>query len=94
MLITLTVKNEDAGGHIHLRKVELDGETEIGSIHYENNQDKDWLLMVLMEGHPNVTLMGDNEKVADAPEGEYKPCCFFGAMIDALYDAEQKKNGT
>jgi hypothetical protein len=44
-----------------------------------------------MEGHPNVTLMGANEKAAEAPEGEYKPCCFFGAMIDALYDAELKK---
>ena len=91
MLITLTVKNEDQGGHIHLAKVDMDGEKEIGSIHYESEQDKEWLLMVLMDGHPNVTLMGANEKAAEAPEGEYKPCCFFGAMIDALYDAELKK---
>lgn len=91
MLITLTVKNEAQGGHIHLAKVDMDGEMEIGSLHYENEQDKEWLLMVLMEGHPNVTLMGANEKAAQAPEDEYKPCCFFGAMIDALYDAELKK---
>jgi len=45
-----------------------------------------------MDGHPNVSLMGANEKAAGAPEGEYKPCCFFGAMIDAMYEAEQKKN--
>ncbi len=91
MLITLTVENGPGGGHIHLRKVDMDGEHEIGSIHYESNQDKDWLLHVLMEGHPNVTLMGDNDKAVEAPEEEYKPCCFFGAMIDALYDAELRK---
>jgi hypothetical protein len=92
MLITITVKNEVQGGHIHLAKVDMGGEKDIGSLHYENEQDKEWLLKVLMEGHPNVTLMGANEKAAESPEGEYKPCCFFGAMIDALYDAEQKKN--
>ncbi len=91
MLITLTVKNEAQGGHIHLAKVDMEGEHEIGSLHYENEQDKEWLLMVLMDGHPNVTLMGANEKAAETPEGEYKPCCFFGAMIDAMYDAELKK---
>lgn len=91
MLITLSVKNEAQGGHIHLAKVDMDGEKEIGSLHYESEQDKEWLLMVLMEGHPNVTLMGANEKAAQAPEGEYKPCCFFGAMIDSLYEAELKK---
>ncbi|HNX47481.1 MAG TPA: hypothetical protein P5202_04430 [Methanomassiliicoccales archaeon] len=92
MLITLTVKNEAQGGHIHLAKVDMDGEKEIGSLHYENEEDKVWLLKVLMDGHPNVSLMGANEKAAGAPEGEYKPCCFFGAMIDAMYEAEQKKN--
>lgn len=91
MLITLTVKNEVQGGHIHLAKVDMDGEKEIGSIHYENEQDKEWLLKVLMDGHPNVTLMGTNEKAVEPTEGEYKPCCFFGAMIDAMYEAEQKK---
>jgi len=94
MLITLTVKNEAQGGHIHLRKVDMGGESEIGSIHYENEQDKEWLLMVLMQGHPNVTLMGANEKAAQAPEDEYKPCCFFGAMIDAMYEKEQKKDAS
>jgi len=94
MLITLTIKNEVQGGHIHLRKVEMDGEKEIGSIHYEDEGQKGWLLEVLMEGHPNVTLMGGNEKAVSAPEGEYKPCCFFGAMIDAMYDEEQKKDGS
>ena len=73
MLITLTVKNEAEGGHIYLKKVDLGGEKEIGSIHYENNQDKDWLLMVLMEGHSNVALMGENEKRIETPEQEYKP---------------------
>ncbi len=92
MLITLTVKNEAQGGHIHLAKVDMDGEKEIGSLHYENEEDKVWLLKVLMDGHSNVSLMGANDKAAGAPEGEYKPCCFFGAMIDALYEAEQKKN--
>lgn len=91
MLISLKVMNEAQGGHIHLAKVDMEGEKEIGSIHYECEQDKEWLLMVLMEGHPNVSLMGANERAAEAPEGEYKPCCFFGAMIDALYDAELKK---
>jgi len=94
MLITLTVKNEVQGGHIHLAKVDMGGEKEIGSIHYENEQDKEWLLKVLMDGHPNVTLMGTNERAAEGPEGEYKPCCFFGAMIDAMYEAEQKKSGS
>lgn len=94
MLITLTVENDAAGGHIHLRKVDMGGEKEIGSIHYESEQDKEWLLKVLMDGHPNVTLMGANEKAVEAPEGEYKPCCFFGAMIDAMYEAEQKKGGS
>ncbi|MCX6651107.1 MAG: hypothetical protein NT131_05575 [Methanomassiliicoccales archaeon] len=92
MLITLTVKNEAEDGHIHLKKVDMNGEKEIGEIHYENNQDKDWLLMVLMEGHPNVTLMGGNEKSNEAAEQEYKPCCFFGAMIDALAEQEAKKS--
>jgi len=91
MLITLTVKNDVQGGHIHLAKVDMDGEKEIGSLHYENQQDKEWLLKVLMDGHPNVTLMGANEKVAEVPEGEYKPCCFFGAMIDAMAEAEKKQ---
>ena len=94
MLITLAVKNDVQGGHIHLAKVDLDGEKDIGSLHYENEQDKEWLLKVLMEGHPNVTLMGANEKAVGAPEGEYKPCCFFGAMVDAMYEADQKKNTT
>jgi len=53
-------------------------------LHYQNEQDKERPLMVPMEGHPNVTLKGANEKAAEAPEGEYKPCCFFGALIDAL----------
>lgn len=90
MLITLKVKNEPEGGHIHLKKVDMGGEKEIGSIHYENNQDKDWLLKVLMEGHTNVTLMGENEKSIDSSEEEYKPCCFFGAMIDAMADKDKK----
>ncbi len=92
MLITITVKNEAEGGHIHLKKVDMGGEKEIGSIHYENNQDKDWLLMVLMDGHSNVALMGENEKVVEAEGQEYKPCCFFGAMIDAMAEADKKSS--
>jgi hypothetical protein len=85
MLITLTVKDTNDGGHIHLKKVDMDGEKEIGEIHYENSQDRDWLLMVLMEGHPNVTLMRGNL----IPESERikqqdQPCCFFGALIDQM----------
>jgi len=90
MLITLKVKNEADGGHIYLKKVGMGGEKEIGSIHYENDQDKNWLLMVLMEGHSNVALMGANERSIEAPEQENKPCCFFGAMIDALAEADKK----
>ncbi len=61
-------------------------------MHYENEQDKERLLKVTIGGHPNGTLMVANDKVAEALEGEFKPCCFFGAMIYALYDAEQEKN--
>ncbi len=50
-------------------------------MHYENEQDKERLLKVTIGGHPNGTLMVANDKVAEALEGEFKPCCFFGAMI-------------
>jgi hypothetical protein len=92
MLITLMVKKANDGDHgaIMLKKVDMDGSKLMGEIHYEDAKEKEWLLMVLMERHPNVALVEGENNFEGIVHKAGEPCCFFGAMLDAL--AEEKNN--
>jgi hypothetical protein len=92
MLITLKVKKakDGVGGAIELMKVEMGGSKVMGEIHFEEAKDRDWLLMALMDRHPNVTLVEGDGQFQGTVQKPGEPCCFFGAMIDALAEGTKK----
>ncbi|TFG56712.1 MAG: hypothetical protein E4H30_03250 [Methanomassiliicoccus sp.] len=94
MLITLTITNVKGGngGAIQLKKVDMDGSKEMGEIHFEDSGEKDWLLMVLMERHPNVALIDEEGLCEGAATKPNEPCCFLGAMIESL--SQENKDST
>ena len=72
-----------------MNKVDMDGSKEMGEIHFEDSGEKDWLLMVLMERHPNVALIEEEGLCAGPVKKANEPCCFLGAMIESLSQKDE-----
>jgi len=45
-----------------------------------------------MERHPNVALVEGEDNFEGIVHKAGEPCCFFGAMLDALAEEKSKKN--
>jgi hypothetical protein len=61
MQLTLSIryKCEGEGGHVLIHKVAPDGLKHIGEVLFRDDGEKKWIIAVLMERHPHVTLSQD-----------------------------------
>lgn len=76
MKIELTIKHkcEGEGGHVVARKIDDSGSKEIGELLFRDEKEKNWILAVLMERHPHVSLSQENVPCDDSRQTGGTPC--------------------
>ena len=76
MEIILTIKHncEGEGGNILLQRKLGEGFRDMGSIKFEDSGQKKWLLEVLMDYHPYVSLLDQPQPCIANAGKEIGPC--------------------
>ena len=72
--LIIKAKCEGEGGHVLLRKMDDHGSKEIGEVLFRDEKEKNWILTVLMERHPHVTLSHENVPCDDSKQAGGTPC--------------------
>ncbi|MHC1709160.1 MAG: hypothetical protein AB9819_01955 [Methanomassiliicoccales archaeon] len=76
MKIELIIRHkcDGEGGHVIARKVNDSGSKDIGEMLFRDEKEKNWILAVLMERHPHVTLLQDGVPCDDSKQTGGTPC--------------------
>jgi hypothetical protein len=71
----ITLFGDGQTGIITLRRVDGPEPVEMGKVRFEDGDERRWLIMVLMELHPYVSLAEESRSYDPALEGLFKGCC-------------------
>jgi hypothetical protein len=73
--LTVTQIGDTEAGIITVTRTDCCNRVEMGKVRYEDETERKWLLMVLMEFHPYVTLDEQSKSYDPAVGNLYKGCC-------------------